>query len=282
MIYYLMIFVAVCLFSTQFLLNNEYRKECGNTWNSVLKFSFYSSITGFITLVITNKFNFNISMFSAVVAGVYSLVCIGLSYSSIKAFTYANLSVYSVFAMIGGMLLPFIYGLMCGEEFKIIRIVCCILIALCVSLAIERQKQSKKAVKYYIAVFVLNGMAGVISKFHQSYTELCVDSGSFMIMTRIFTFIICVVLLLLQQKKNFSITKKAAVYSMLYSVVNGIGNLLLLIALLHIPASVQYPIVTGGTIVVSTIISLIKRDRITKKEILAAGIAFVATCFMAI
>ena len=106
-----MIIIAVCLFSTQFLLNNEYRKESGNTWNASLKFSLYSSITGFIILAITNKFNFNISMFSAVVAAVYSLVCIGLGYSSIKAFTYANLSVYSVFSMIGGMLLPFAYGL---------------------------------------------------------------------------------------------------------------------------------------------------------------------------
>lgn len=70
--------------------------------------------------------------------------------------------------------------------------------------------------------------------------------------------------------------------SMLYSVVNGIGNLLLLIALLYVPASVQYPVVTGGTIVISTLISLIKRDKITKKELMAAGIAFVATCFMAL
>lgn len=276
-----MIIIAVCLFSTQFLLNNEFRKESGNTWNSSLKFSLYSSITGFITLAVTNKFHFEISLFSTAVAVVYSLVCIGLAYSSIKAFTYANLSVYSVFSMIGGMLLPFVYGLMCGEEFKIIRIVCCILIALCVSLAIDRQKQSKKAIKYYIAVFVLNGMVGVISKFHQSYTELCVDSGSFMMMTRICTFLICIVLLSLQKNKNFAITKKAAVYAFGYSVVNGIGNLLLLLALLYVPASVQYPVVTGGTIVVSTVISLIRSDKITKKEILAAGIAFVATCFMA-
>ncbi len=282
MIYYLMIVIAVCLFSTQFLLNNEYGKESGNTWNSALKFSLYSSVTGFIILAITNKFNFNISVFSVVVAAVYSLVCIGLSYSTIKAFTYANLSVYSVFSMIGGMLLPFVYGLMCGEEFKIVRIICCVLIALCVSLAVNRQEQSKKAFKHYIAVFILNGMVGVISKFHQSYTELCVDSGSFMILTRIFTFIFCLVFLLMQRKKDFFITKKAAFYSMLYSVVNGIGNLLLLIALLYVPASVQYPVVTGGTIVISTLISLIKRDKITKKELMAAGIAFVATCFMAL
>lgn len=275
-----MIIAAVCLFSTQFLLNNEYRKESGNTWNAAVKFSLYSSITGFIALLVINKFHIEMSLFSAIVATVYSMVCICLDYSAIKAFTYANLSVYSVFAMIGGMILPFIYGIMCGEEFKLIRLVCCILIALCVLLTINKQEQPTKAIKYYIAVFVLNGLVGVISKFHQSYSQLCVDSGSFMILTKIFTFIFSFILILLHKGHDFSLSKKARVYSMLYSIVNSVGNLLLLISLLHISASVQYPVVTGGTIVVSTIFGLIRRDKITKRELYAAGSAFIATIFM--
>ena len=281
MIYYLMIIVSVCLFSTQFLLNNEYRKENGNTFNSSLKFSLYASISGFIALAIINKFHFEISLFSALVAAVYSLVCIALAYSSIKAFTYANLSVYSVFSMIGGMLLPFVYGILCGEEFKLIRVVCCLLIAVCVTLALNKTEHSKKAVKYYIAVFILNGMVGVISKFHQSFTEICVDSGSFMMLTKIFAFVFSVILILMQKEKNFAVSKKAGLFAVLYSVVNSIGNLFLLMALLHIPASVQYPIVTGGTIVISTLIGLIRREKITKREILAAVVAFFATVFMA-
>lgn len=281
MIYYLMIIVSVCLFSTQFLLNNEYRKENGNTFNSSLKFSLYASISGFIALAIINKFHFEISLFSALVAAVYSLVCIALAYSSIKAFTYANLSVYSVFSMIGGMLLPFVYGILCGEEFKLIRVVCCLLIAVCVTLALNKTEHSKKAVKYYIAVFILNGMVGVISKFHQSFTEICVDSGSFMMLTKIFAFVFSVILILMQKEKNFAVSKKAGLFAVLYSVVNSVGNLFLLMALLHIPASVQYPIVTGGTIVISTLIGLIRREKITKREILAAVVAFFATVFMA-
>lgn len=281
MIYYLMIIVSVCLFSTQFLLNNEYRKENGNTFNSSLKFSLYASISGFIALAIINKFHFEISLFSAAVAAVYSMVCIALIYSSIKAFTYANLSVYSVFSMIGGMLLPFVYGILCGEEFKLIRVVCCLLIAVCVTLALNKTEHSKKAVKYYIAVFILNGMVGVISKFHQSFTEICVDSGSFMMLTKIFAFVFSVILILMQKEKNFAVSKKAGLFAVLYSVVNSIGNLFLLMALLHIPASVQYPIVTGGTIVISTLIGLIRREKITKREILAAVVAFFATVFMA-
>ena len=281
MIYYLMISTSVCLFSLQFLFNSKYAEENGNTWNASIKFSLYASLSGFIALAVINKFNFDISFFSVIVACVYSVVCISLGYVSIKSFEYANLSIYSVFAMIGGMILPFIYGIICGEEFKLIRVVCCVLIAFCVSLSNNKQGGQKQAIKYYIAVFILNGMVGIISKFHQSCLELCVDSGSFMMLTKIFTVIFCFILLLLQKERKFFVSKKSALYTVVYSVVNSVGNLLLLIALLHVPASVQYPIVTGGTIVVSTIISLIKGDKILRKEIYAVVIAFAATLFMA-
>ena len=281
MIYYLMIIVATFLFSLQFLFNSKYADENGNTWNASLKFSLYASLSGFIALAVINEFKFNISLFSVIVAAVYSVICISLGYVSIKSFKYANLSVYSVFAMIGGMILPFIYGIICGEEFKLIRVICCVLIAWCVSLSINKQGGQKQAIKYYIAVFILNGMVGIVSKFHQSYLELCVDSGSFMMLTKIFTVIFCFSLLLLHKERKFSVSKKAVLYTVFYSVVNSVGNLLLLIALLHVPASVQYPIVTGGTIVVSTIFSLIRGDKVLRKELYAVVIAFVATIFMA-
>ena len=281
MIYYLMIILATFMFSVQFVLNDGYRKETGNTWNASAKFALYSSISGFVALALINKLHFEISIFSLIVAVVYSIVCIGLTYSSIKAFTYANLSVYSVFAMIGGMLLPFVYGIFCGEEFKVIRVVCCILIAISVAMSIDKAKHSKKAIKYYMAVFTLNGLVGVISKFHQSYSELCVDSGSFMMLTKIITALICVALLLMEKDRSFYVSKKALGYSALYSVVNSVGNLLLLIALLHIPASVQYPVVTGGTIVFSTLFVIMRKEKITIREVIAAVIAFAATIFMA-
>ena len=281
MIYYLMISTSVCLFSLQFLFNSKYAEENGNTWNASIKFSLYASLSGFIALAVINKFNFDISFFSVIVACVYSVVCISLGYVSIKSFEYANLSIYSVFAMIGGMILPFIYGIICGEEFKLIRVVCCVLIAFCVSLSNNKQGGQKQAIKYYIAVFILNGMVGIISKFHQSCLELCVDSGSFMMLTKIITALICVALLLMEKDRSFYVSKKALGYSALYSVVNSVGNLLLLIALLHIPASVQYPVVTGGTIVFSTLFVIMRKEKITIREVIAAVIAFAATIFMA-
>ena len=62
-----------------------------------------------------------------------------------------------------------------------------------------------------------------------------------------------------------------------FSFMTGIANLLVLIALTHVNASVQYPMITGGTIVVSVIISLICKEKVIYKNILSAVLALVAT-----
>ena len=282
MMYYLMITLSALIFALQFMLNAGYQKESGSGWDSSLKLSLYSSIVGFIALFVINGFKLRISIFSLVVALVYSMVCILLNYSTVKSLKHANLSVYSIFSMIGGMILPFVYGLLCGEEFKVIRILCCILISVSVAMNAGKGYNSKKAFKYYMAVFILNGMVGVISKFHQSYPDYCVDSADFLMISKIMTALLSVILIALTNKKDFSVSIKALGYSAGSAVLNSVANLLLLIALLNLPASVQYPIVTGGVIVFSTLIDIVRKTKLKKREIIASLIAFAASAFMAL
>lgn len=282
MMYYLMITLSALIFALQFMLNDGYQKESGSGWDSSLKLSLYSSIVGFIALFVINGFKLRISIFSLVVASVYSMVCILLNYSTVKSLKHANLSVYSIFSMIGGMILPFVYGLLCGEEFKAIRILCCILISVSVAMNAGKGNNSKKAFKYYMAVFILNGMVGVISKFHQSYPDYCVDSADFLMISKIMTALLSVILIALTNKKDFAVSIKALGYSAGSAVLNSIANLLLLIALLNLPASVQYPIVTGGVIVFSTIIDIVRKTKLKKREIIASLIAFAASAVMAL
>ena len=58
-------------------------------------------------------------------------------------------------------------------------------------------------------------------------------------------------------------------------ILGKIGSLLLLIALLSLPASAQYPFVTGGTMIVSAVISLFSKKKPTKRELLSILISFV-------
>ena len=57
---------------------------------------------------------------------------------------------------------------------------------------------------------------------------------------------------------------------------------MLLIALLHLPASVQYPLVTGGTMLFAFVIGLIRRDRVTLRNILGTVLAVASTVIIII
>ena len=272
-----MIIVSAFLFSIQFMLNDGYKKECGSSLVSALKFSLYTSLTGLVILLFINRFKLEVTAFSAIVAFVYALVCVIFSYCSVKAFESANLSVYSVFSMIGGMVLPFAYGMLCGEEFKLSRLLCCVIIVAAIIFTADKRGEHKGGFKYYIAIFILNGLVGILSKFHQSSTALCVDSASFMMLTKLFTTVISVVLLLSLKGNLFGVSLRALVNCSTYSAINSIGNLMLLIALLNLPASVQYPLVTGGTMLFALVISFIRRDKITQRDVIGTVLAIVST-----
>ena len=56
--------------------------------------------------------------------------------------------------------------------------------------------------------------------------------------------------------------------------LNKVANFILLIALMHVDASVQYPMVTGGTMIVSTIYCLIGGVKPKRKEVWSVIVAF--------
>lgn len=280
--YYSMIIFASLLFSVQFMFTGGYSKDSGSSWRSVVVHSFYGSVAGIIFALLMNKFHFEFSFFSLGMAAISALNGFILSNCSIKVLEKANLSVYSMFMMLGGMILPVLYGIIFGgEELTIMRIICIVLITLALFTTIEKGKQSKSAVIYYIIVFVLNGMAGVISTIHQSHLSLAVDSYSYTILSKIITIVFCVAAAAVGKFGFGGISKKSLGYIGGSSVFNTFANILLLIALLHLDASLQYPLVTGFSIIFSTLIDFIRGVKVSKRVMLGAIFAFGATIMMA-
>lgn len=280
--YYLLVLSAVFLFSLQFLFNQKFQQSRGESLESALEFSLYKSIVIVVIMLFIGKFSIQVTPFSVLMATLYAVSGIAMTAFSMKAFAVANLSVYSVFSMLGGMLLPFVLGIgFYNEELSLFKLLCCLLIIVSVLLNIKKGKQDKKAIAYYMAVFVLNGMAGVLSKIHQSSSLPHTDSTGFMLISSLITAIISAVWLFVSYKKIPLIKGKNLLYTTGYGVFNGIGNLFLLISLSNLPASVQYPLVTGGVMVFSTAISALRKEKITAKEYVAAGISFVASVLMA-
>lgn len=280
--YYLLVSAATVLFALQFLFNQKFEQERGNTLKSALEFTLYKSIVIVVMMLIISGFRITITLFSVILAIIYAVACILMTYFSMKAFAVANLSVYSVFSMLGGMLLPFLAGVgFYNEELTAFKIVCCLLIIVSVLLNLKGGKQSKKAFLYYMAVFILNGSVGVISKIHQSSELPHTDSTGFMLLTSVVSIVISALWLLVQHKKIPLIKGKSLGFAAGYGIFNGVGNWFLLISLVNLPASVQYPLVTGGVMVFSTIISMIRKEKLAKTDYIAAAISFIASVLMA-
>ena len=261
----------------QFVFNDGYKRESGSTLAAALKFSFYTSVIGLVWLLLINGFRFEITRFSLAVAVVYAVVCVVFSYCSVKAFESANLSVYSVFSMIGGMVLPFVFGLFLGDEFRLLRVVGCVVLSAVIVFTADRSGKHKGGFKYYVAIFFLNGLVGVLSTIHQHYNNLCVDSASFMMLTKLCTIVISFALLIFSKNKSILLNKKALAYCGGHSVFNSVGNLMLLVALKYLSPTVQHPLVTGGTMLFAFIIAVLRRDKIGKKDVLGTVLAILAT-----
>lgn len=281
--YYIMVLIAAVLFSLQFLCQQKYEENCGTGFCAALGFSLYKGLVVILMMLILSGFKIQFTLFSFILSGVYALCYILMISFSLKAFSVANLSVYSVFTMLGGMLLPFLAGvLFYNEELSVFKVMCCLLIVVAVLLNIQKGTGNKKAIIYYMLVFVLNGMVGVLSKIHQDSGIAHTDSTSFMLYSGVFTVIICSIWLRVKGERIPLMKGKNLLYSAGDGALNGIGDLLLLIAVANIPASVQYPLVTGGVMVFSTIISVIRHEKLRKVEYIAAAIAFISSVMMAL
>ena len=67
-----------------------------------------------------------------------------------------------------------------------------------------------------------------------------------------------------------------------YGVVNGVAEVLVLLSIMHIEPSVQYPIITGGCVVLSVVFGLFFREKITRRNALCALITLIGTLVLMI
>ncbi|MBR5497841.1 MAG: hypothetical protein IKV76_07675 [Clostridia bacterium] len=278
---YGLLVAAALLFAMQFLFNQQFRKYNGDGVDSTVTFSMYTNGISFLILLILSGFKLTVTWFSALIAVIYAVALLLYSYSGLKAFATANLSLFSIFTMLGGLLMPFAYGVIfCNEKPSVAQICCVVLIIAATLLTFEKSERKGKNLKYYLAVFLLNGTVSVLAKMHQYNTELSVDSYSFMATVNIFVFVMCLAFQLIKNKKITIVSFKELGSVSGYAVCSGIGNLFSLLALAKLPASVQFPIITGGVMCFSTIISFIRKEKPTPRTVISVVLASVSTVLM--
>lgn len=277
--YYSMIVVSVVMFGGCFLLNDVYRRMRGSSLMASMEAAFIGSLAGLAVFLIINGLSFEYTGFTLIMSLVAAVNGIAFTFLSFKALDYINLSLYSVFSMLGGMVLPFAAGIFFyGEKFTVAKAVC--LVFICAALAVTVTRgEKKKGYIYYAGVFVMNGMSGVLAKLFNELPFEKTSAAGYSIWSSICTISIAAVVwltLVIVKKERLP---KYRISGIAVLAVNGsanrVANFLLVLALLHVDASVQYPMVTGGVMIVSTLICFFGDRKPSKRELISVALSFV-------
>lgn len=269
------------MFGGCFMLNDVHRRMRASCLKVSLQGSLLSAVAGVVVLLLVNGFQVHFTFGAVLISFFASVNTIVLSYCGIMALGTINLSLYSLFMMLGGMMLPFWQGIFFYEEkLTVAKIICFVLICIALLVTVEKGKGNKKAVIYYIAIFILNGMSGVFSKIFVSLPDNTATPGDYSIALALWTGLLSSLLLAIFFRKKQDdgvppLTWKSALVSASSGGINKIANYCLTIALLHVDASVQYPMVTGGVMIVSTVTAFLTPNKPKAREIISVAIAFV-------
>ena len=273
---YSLVTTAVIMFAFMLYFSSAYEKLGNKSTRAVFTFSCGAFMTGFVVLFIINRFKFEFTPFSAIVAFLAALNSIAFSFCSIKSFSKINLSLYSVFCSLGGMVLPFIVGIVFYKEALTAgKVICLVLIAAALAVTIEKGNKSGGTI-YYIGVFVFNGFSGVLSKFHTDGAYEKTSEAGYSMLIALWVVILCIILLIFNKDEKIKLNIKSAGCIVGNGVLSNVANLFLLMSLQKgLPASAQYPFVTGGLMIASTIICCFTKDKPKKKEIIAVVLSFI-------
>lgn len=301
---YIIILLAVFCFAGQFAFTKMYESSVKQTTATSLVMLVVTSVIGTVLYLFIGGFRVEFSAISVFWAVLFALVMIPYYMIGIKVLSLGSLAVYGMFMMLGGMLVPFFYGVwFLRESVSVAQIFGTVLLTGFIILQAISQSDSKetssekKSAKTKIIFFVLcliifflNGLTGVIAKAHQ-ISEGAVDEVSFTVISCALTAIFSLILLafeFLRDRKEKSrqvmttLKIKPLWIMTLIGAATYTGNFLHLLAANDVPASVQFPLVSGGVIVLSALVSFFAfKEKMSAKEWISIGGAFLSTILFA-
>lgn len=306
--YYLIILLSVIGLATAFTLSKVYQ----NLTNTALRVSvLYNIMSGLCTVIVFfcfNGFRFSISAFSLGLAVIMTLCSGTYVILGFKLISMGHMSTYTLFLMLGGMMLPYFFGLgFLNEEFSILRLIGLALMVVSIVLTAihddnsraDRQQQPrvKKDHKKYLlmclSVFLLHGCVNIVAKVHQlpHFSDITVTAQEFVMLTALTKAVIFSLLYYYlcwrDHKKPADRRPPRAKFTPLVfgvitlgALVDGLSCLGQLLGAAHLPATVLFPLVTGGSIILTALAGrLFFREKPSKKALIGIILCFAATLF---
>ena len=297
---YLLLLAATLMFTGQFAFTKVYGDTVLQCLDTTLPMLVGINLIGSVMYLCLGGFPTAFPPVGWLLAIAFALVMVPYYVLGIKVLSLGSLAVYSMFMMLGGMLLPFAYGVLFLKETVTLGKAVGLLFlsaAICLQAVIQKRGEQatdkRKRFLFFllcIAIFILNGLTGVIAKAYE-IADPAATAAAFTVISCAATAGLSLLLLIPRAVKNKSAlarqvrgmwTPSTLLLVAAIGITTHTGNFLHLKAAAHLPASVQFPMVSGGVIVFSALASLfIFRERISKREGVCVAIACASTVLFA-
>ena len=281
--------------AANFALTKVYQLNQGNNRETGIVFNFLVGIVGFLIYFAICGFKISITPFSLILAALIALFVGLYTIIGFSIMSMGSMAVYTVFLMLGGMMLPYFYGLIflnegaTSDNVTATKIIALLLMIVAILLQSDSGKKKGKKLFYLlcILVFILNGATSIVSKMHQ--TDLgykTVSENEFVALNNAAKALMFGGMLpFLKKGKGVSLSIKPKMYGIivLSGLASGVSYLLQLKCATHLPATVQFPVMTGGTIIFTALAGLACfGEKLEKRQVAGLAICLGATVLFVI
>jgi drug/metabolite transporter (DMT)-like permease len=302
---YVYILIADVLLGAIFVLNKKYQQYQGSGLKAGIISNLILGTFGIVISFASAGFRFEFTPYSLLISSISTLCAVSYTVIGLKILSGGKVSVYAMFLMTGGMLLPFLFGVIfLKEEISALKVIGLILITVAIAVTnLDKQKPSKKQLAMSFAVFILNGGLGICSKLNQLEGVNAVSDKGYVILGNIAKTVLCLAVLgtiLLYEKHKTkapvihtsesekvdtptAISKKQRLipyaFLLFIALFDFVSYYLQLIALHKVPTTVLFPLVSGGSIVMTAAVGmLLLREKPTKSAVIGMAVCLAGMC----
>jgi len=291
---YLLIMLSVLLLALGFILQKLYQRGSEQTTLGGVDFSILSAAFSLVLLLAMSGFSLSFSWYSAVNSLLRSACCLAYTVIGFGIMRRGHMALYMLFLMSGGMVLPAVWGwLFLGEDVLPLRVlgVAVILVSIALTNRDGGKRPDAKMILACLAVFVLNGFVSVFSKLHQIETVYpIVSTECYALYGTVASLLMSICLRFalsrgVRKNTSASTEKKPLLRALTpilivagYSILGSVSSLLQLWGAVNLPASLLYPMITGGSIVFTSLFAfLFFKERPSRSEWVGIALCFVGT-----
>ncbi len=317
MINFLLAFYAFFAFAVNFSVVKFYQKYFADGLKSTLLYPVIYSVAMTLFPLVLNGFKLQANLFAVLMALLLAFILIMQNIITIFAYKNGKVSISTMFLMLGGMLLPYIYGIIfSSEKPSVFAIIGMVVLTVSLFIPLIEKKQSEKVKPLFIflclIIFLLNGSNGVVCVIHQKSAS-AIDTNSFLAWCGIFQFALSLPVYLVYSLISKAKIKNAApaaasepvlaslpektglekrlasirpIYKTLISIacvltavlISCSGSLSQLIAAKTMDSTVLFPIITGGMIVLMSISgSVLFKEKMTLSILIGIILSAIGT-----